>query len=193
VVLWILFKGLFRVSISGKENIPKTGAAVLVANHASYLDPPMLAVSCDRHISFMAKAGLFKQPILGTLLRIYESFPVNRDKTDLKAFRTAIRRIEEGRLVAIFPEGTRRRMGPKKLGPLEPGAAYLILKSGVPMVPIGLSGTEKVVQNGKRFPRFPRISVTIGKPIICAPKKPDQKTISDLSQEIERSIISLLK
>ena len=192
-VLFVFFKTFFRVSISGRENIPQTGAALLVANHASYFDPPLLAVASRRHISFMAKAGLFKVPILGTLLRLYESFPVNREKRDLAAFRTAIRRLNEGGLVAVFPEGTRRRMGPKKLGPIEPGAAYLILKSQVPMVPIGISGTDEVIQEGKRFPRFPKIVVTIGKPVFPDGKGAERKDLSKLSGEIERSIVSLLK
>ncbi len=188
----MLFKGLYRVSISGKENIPQTGAAVLVINHMSYLDPPLVAVACPRRVSFMAKASLFKVPLLGTLLKIYDSFPVDRGKTDLTAFRTAMRRLKQGRLVGVFPEGTRRRMGYKKLGPLEAGAAYLILKSGVPMVPIAVSGTDKVIQKGKRFPRFPKIFVTIGEPIHPLGEL-DQEGIAELSQKIEHSIVSLLK
>lgn len=192
VVLRIIFKILFRLSVYGQENIPDTGAAVLVANHSSYLDPPVLAVSCKRHISFMSKASLFKVPILKSCLRSFEAFPVNRGKADIRAFKTAIGRIKEGRLISLFPEGTRQHLGPKKLGPMHDGAAYLILKSGVPLIPVGISGTDKIMPKGHHFPRFPRISVKIGDPIHIDTQKPDQAKILEISKTMEEAIISLL-
>lgn len=192
IFLLILFKIFYRLSVTGQDNIPETGTAVLVANHTSFLDPPIVAVSCKRHISFMAKAELFKVPILGTLLRLFEAFPVNRNKMDLKAFRTAFRRLKQGRLLGVFPEGTRRRVGPKKMGPLEPGAAYLILKSGTPIIPVGISGTDKVIPTGKRLPRFPKVTVAIGKPIHFKIEKPSQESISEVTGRIEKNILGLL-
>jgi len=190
--LLIVFKIFYRLSVTGQDNIPETGSAILVANHTSFLDPPMVAVSCKRHISFMGKAELFKVPILSTLLRSFETFPVNRNKVDLKAFRTAFGRLKQGRLLGVFPEGTRRRVGPKKMGSLEPGAAYLILKSGTPMIPVGISGTDKVIPTGKRLPRFPKVTVVIGKPVHFNIEKPSQENISEVTGRIEKDIVSLL-
>ncbi len=190
--LWIVFKIFYRLSVTGQDNIPENGAAILVANHTSFLDPPMVAVTCKRHISFMAKVDLFKIPILSILLRSFNTLPVNKNKMDLKLIRTAFGRLKQGRLLGVFPEGTRRRVGPKKLGPLEPGAAYLILKSGTPMIPVGISGTDKVIPTGKRLPRFPKVTVVVGKPIHFNIEKPSQENIAEVTERIEKGIVSLL-
>jgi len=182
----------YRLSSSGYENIPKKGPIIVVANHVSYLDPPALAVGCRRELSFMAKEELFKYPVLGTVIKMLSAFPVDRKKIDIRAFRMSLRFLKQGKAVALFPEGTRQRLGHKNLGELHTGAAYLALKAGVPLIPVGISGTDRVMPDGKHLPRLSKIFVNIGKPINLDDMDVSQENISKLTGIIEKEIVKLL-
>jgi len=163
VVFIILFKFLYRFSVSGKENLPKSEPFIIAANHMSYVDPIVLGLAAyPRRIYFMAKEELFKIPILNWLIRALNAFPVRRGKSDKKAFQMALELLLGGKVVGLFPEGTRHR---GKLGPARSGVAILALKTGVPVIPIAIIGTDKILPDGKHIPRFPRIRAVIGKPI----------------------------
>ena len=158
-----LFRTVFRCTVTGAENIPKTGGVLLVANHASYLDPPLLGCAVDRMVYFVAKAELFKMPVLKWLLPRLGAFPVVRGAADRSAIRRAIELLNAGEVVGIFPEGTRTRTG--ELLPPQRGAALIALRTGVPIVPVGLSGTFRGIHWKGWRPVFRRISVRIGKPL----------------------------
>lgn len=158
-----VFRAFFRYSVTGKENVPKSGGVMLVANHASYLDPPLLGSAVDRMVHFVAKAELFKIPVLGWALPRVGAFPVSRGAADRSAIRRAIELLEAGEVVAIFPEGTRTKTG--ELLPPQRGAAMIALRTGVPVVPVGLVGTFRGVRWKGWRPAFNRISVTIGEPL----------------------------
>lgn len=129
----------------------------------SYVDPIVLGLAAyPRRIYFMAKEELFKIPILNWLIRALNAFPVRRGKSDKKAFQMALELLLGGKVVGLFPEGTRHR---GKLGPARSGVAILALKTGVPVIPIAIIGTDKILPDGKHIPRFPRIRAVIGKPI----------------------------
>ncbi len=192
VLLFIILKIIYRLSTSGQENIPRTEAAILVANHTSFLDPPIIAVAFKRQVSFMAKKELFRIPVLGRLLILFSSFPVSREKADLRAFKTALKLLRKKGIVGLFPEGTRQRLGYKKLGPMHTGAAYLALKSGVPLIPVGISGTDKVIPTGKHLPRFPRIFIAAGKPIRLDNQKPSRENLAEITKKIEKAIVELI-
>lgn len=187
-----LFKILYRLSISGRENIPQSGATMLVANHTSFLDPPILAITTKRPVYFMAKEELFKIPVLGTFMNLFSAIPVNREKVSPRVFRTTLKLLAKGEVLGMFPEGRRQRLGYKKLGPLLTGAGYLALKSGSPIIPVGISGTDKVMPKGKHVPRFPKIMVMIGKPIEIDNRSIGEENIARLTKKVEQAIIDLL-
>jgi 1-acyl-sn-glycerol-3-phosphate acyltransferase len=152
---------LFRYRAYGKENLPASGGFVLAAGHVSNLDPwPLgLGVFPGRFLRFMAKSELFWFP-LGVLIRVAGAFKVRRGMADLEAIETAVGLARDGHVIAMFPEGTRRRKGLRKTRQAQAhtGAARIALEAGVPLVPAGIKGT-----NG--LSRLQAWRVRYGKPI----------------------------
>ena len=144
-------KLLFRHRAKGTENVPTTGGFVLAANHWSNLDPWPLAIPLfpRRFLRFMAKAELFWFP-LGPIIRAGGAFKVRRGESDGEAIATAVELVGEGYAIVMFPEGTRRRKGMRKRHEARwrSGAARIALTAGVPLVPAGISGTERLARLG---------------------------------------------
>ncbi len=163
-----------RWEIQGTENIPASGGVVVVANHISYWDPVVIICAFKRRVYFMAKAELFKIPVVGYVVSISGAFPVHRDKTDRNAIRTALNLLKEGQVVGIFPEGTRSHSGEM----LKPhlGAAMLALKSCAPILPVAVSGTRGF---------WGKIRVRVGKPIpvgtLKSGSRADLENLADLA------------
>jgi 1-acyl-sn-glycerol-3-phosphate acyltransferase len=164
LLLIVIFKILFRFKIIGTENVPLEGPLIIAANHRSYLDPILLAISVkNREINFMAKGSLFRYPVFGTTIRMLNAFPVTKGVADKAALVKSLRILERGDVLVIFPEGTRYLEG--GLGPAYPGATAIALKTGATILPVGILGTEKVMPNGAGIPRLPKLKVRIGRPI----------------------------
>ena len=144
-------KLLFRHRATGTENVPTTGGFVLAANHWSNLDPWPLAIPLfpRRFLRFMAKAELFWFP-LGPIIRAGGAFKVRRGESDGEAIATAVELVRGGYAIVMFPEGTRRRKGMRKRHEARwrSGAARIALTAGVPLVPAGISGTERLARLG---------------------------------------------
>lgn len=160
-VLWLLTG--YRVS--GIPNVPRTGPLIVVSNHLHNLDPLVVSVAIPRPLHLMAKAELFGVPILGGLIRLSGSFPVERGKADRKAIRQAEATLVQGIAFGIFPEGTRSLTGAMSR-PLA-GGALIALRTGAPILPVAITGTEYLPFNGSKAPkrRFRRaVLVTIGEP-----------------------------
>jgi 1-acyl-sn-glycerol-3-phosphate acyltransferase len=158
VVLW-------RTRVVGKENLPRDGGFLLAPSHRSMMDIPFAAVVTNRRIRFMGKQSLFSLPVIGPIFTWLGGFPVARDGTDRKAVRDSVEMLRSGEVLCVFPEGTRQN-GPK-IQPLQPGAAYLALRSGVPIVPIGMAGTEEILRASQTpIPRFGRVVLVVGAPIV---------------------------
>src|SRR5512132_603275 len=140
---------IFRLRASGKEHIPREGGYVLSANHLSNLDPWPLGLPLfpRRQIRFMAKSELFRSP-LRPILRFGGAFEVRRGEGDTMAIETAVRLAREGEVVAIFPEGTRRKKGLVKKHQARPrtGAARVALEAGVPLIPAAIAGTDRITR-----------------------------------------------
>ncbi len=156
-VSWPVFHGLYRLHATGVENVPK-GGAVLAANHTSNLDPWPLGFPIwpGRQLYFMAKSELFN-PVLAPALRAGGAFPVRRGESDIQAIQTAVDLCKSGKIVAMFPEGTRRQKGLRKKFTARPhaGAARIALAAGVPLVPAAISGTDRMLS-------LPRLAVAYG-------------------------------
>jgi len=151
---------LMRREVYGVENIPKTGAVVLAINHLTNWDVFPLQISLPRPIFFMAKSELFHNPLVGTLIRHLGGFPVQRGKRDAWALAYAENLLTNERLLGMFPEGTRSKG--RGLRAAKSGAARLALAAGCPVVPIAISGTERVLKQG--FHR-PVVRIQIAEPI----------------------------
>jgi len=156
-----LLKCAFRMDIVGVEHLPASGAVVLACNHVSNLDPFFLGSACPRQIHFMAKAELWRSKILGRVLSAFGVFPINRGEADRQAVKTALKILQEGAVLGIFPEGHRQHSG--RLGEINPGVTLFSLRDGVATIPVVLSGTNRVVRRG--LLRFPRIRVFFGAPL----------------------------
>ena len=160
VLSWPLMHGLFRLQTRGVENLPE-GGFVLAANHTSNFDPWPLGWPLwpERQLYFMAKSELFN-PILGPPLRAGGAFPVRRGEQDIEAMEASVKLCREGKIVAMFPEGTRRSKGIVKKFEHRPrtGAARIAFAAKVPLVPAAIDGTD-------RISRLPKLKVAYGPPV----------------------------
>jgi 1-acyl-sn-glycerol-3-phosphate acyltransferase len=167
LVRWVVAVGsgiVYRARIRGRENLPAHGGYVLAPSHRSMMDIPLSALLTKRRLRYMGKQSLFHIPVVGFLFRVLGGFPVQRDGTDRKALRESIAMLQDGDILLVYPEGTRQH-GPK-IEPLQPGAAYLALRAGVPIVPVGIAGTEEILRgHDSHVPRFDRVAIVIGEPL----------------------------
>lgn len=150
-----------RWQVRGKNNVPSQGPLLIVANHVNLVDVPLLGASFDRKVIFLAKQNLFRYPLISSVVRHLSAIPVRRGKVDRTALRRANRVLADGQTLIIFPEGTRGYSG--RLGHAFPGAALIALRSGAPILPVGIIGTEKA-KGAAWILRRPRVMVNIGHP-----------------------------
>lgn len=147
----------------GRENIPQSGAFILAPIHRSNVDTPIVSVVTKRRLRFMGKDSLWKVKPVGAVLSALGGFPVTRGTADLEALKRCLAVLSLGEPLVMFPEGT-RQSGPH-IHPLFDGAAYLSIKAGVPIVPVGFGGTEGVMPKGSKKILPKKCSVVVGKPI----------------------------
>lgn len=147
--------------VRGRENMPEQGPLLIVANHINLADPPILAVSIRRKAAFMAKEELFRSRFSRFLMRNFGAFPVRRGQLDRGALRRAEQLLAQGSVLIMFPEGQRSKNA--QLQPAFAGSALVAVRSDVPILPVGITGTEKIKGRGWLF-RRPRITVNIGHP-----------------------------
>lgn len=180
VLSWIYFPYTARQI----RNIPRQGAFILASNHISNLDPVVLGICSVRRLNFMAKIELFKG-LLGFFLTQLGAFPVKRGESDFGAMRESLKRLKNGKVVLIFVEGT-RRIGnePTKA---QAGVGFLAIKSGVPIVPVYVQGTDKVMAPGTKFFKRGPVSATFGEPFYVK----DAPSYEEASQRILDKIYAL--
>ena len=157
------FRLYFRLESRGADHVPRQGPVLLVANHSSALDPPLVGGVCPRPLSFLAKAQLFDIPGFGALIRRLNARPLRRESADAGALRTARRLLEEGAALLVFPEGTRGPEG--TLREPKAGAAMLAVLTGAAVVPVFISGSGRALPKGGRLPRPAKVRVTFGPPL----------------------------
>ena len=162
VSLALVLPLVFRTRVVGRERVP-AGGVILAGNHVSYADPVLLWCASPRPAHFMAKVELWEKPVLAWGLDHFWAFPIRRDAVDRQALKKASELLKAGEIVGIFPEGTRSTSD--GLGEAHGGAAFLAIHNGVPVVPVGIAGTERIMPDGARFPRLPKVVISFGEPI----------------------------
>ena len=186
LILQVLCAVWFRYRVRGTENIPTVGAAMMVINHQSNLDPVLAGVALHRPVSFMARDNLFRVPILGWLMRNTHAISVSRTATSAASIRQSVNFLKEGRLLGIFPEGTRSKSD--VIGPFRPGFVTIVRRAPCCVIPVGIAGGHLAMPRGALFIRPRRIRVVIGKPIPLDDvrelvKRGAQPTLVDLARE----------
>jgi 1-acyl-sn-glycerol-3-phosphate acyltransferase len=166
VILWPVFRLAFRWRIEGREHVPTSGPAVIAANHQSFCDSLFLPLALRRRLTFLAKAEYFDAKRTAWLFRAVGQIPIRRGGGDAsaRALATALTVLSEGKLIGLYPEGTRSIDGKVHRG--RTGVARLALESGVPVVPVGISGTDRIQPVGSRWFRpFRPVRVSFGEPM----------------------------
>ena len=170
----------FKGRIYGAENVPQTGAVIVVSNHASYFDPPIVSNCVRRPVAYMAKEELFKVPVLAQAIKLYGAYPVSRGNADRNAIRAALEFLDNGWALGVFLEGTRTTDGritdPKK------GAALLAAKSQAPFLPVSLWGSEQILQPGSSLPRPVPLTIRIGE-LIDPPSSTNRDELEIVTQK----------
>ena len=183
---------MFRLEAVGVENIPASGPVLIVSNHSSGLDPPLIGGASDRQLTYLAKAELFKIPLFGALIRGLDARPIRREGADPAALRTARHVLEEGRALLVFPEGTRGDEG--DIRPAKAGAGLLAVSSGAAVVPVYVKGSGQAWPRGRSLPRPAKITVTFGKPLRFEPARgTDRKAQYELASREMMDAISRLR
>lgn len=157
-----------RFRVEGKENIPSEGPLIVVANHLSNTDPPILSACIPRRVVFMAKEELFRHLLFGPLTRGWHAFPVRRGRLDLEALRNAQEVLDKGMVLGMFPEAMRSSNAQMQQG--YTGAALIAHRGNAAILPVGITGSHKLFKYGFTL-RRPRVIVNIGKPFTLQPAK----------------------
>ena len=159
----LVFAGLFHLRCTGRENEPAAGGAMVLANHQSMFDPPLIGAMLERRMNYMARETLFAFAPLRWMIQSVDAIPIDRDGLGLSGLKETLKRLKRGEMVLIFPEGTRSYDG--EVGPLKPGFSALARRAKVPLLPIGIDGAYQAWPRDHAFPGLSTIHVHIGKPI----------------------------
>lgn len=193
-VVLALFKVVGHLKVIGSERVPRTGGAILAANHTSYADPPVMGVSTPRAIRFMAKSELFKNSVFAAVIRALGAFPVKRGTADRQALRTAHDILTSGQLLVIFFEGGRSPDG--KLQSPELGTAMIALRANVPIVPVALINADHLLPRHAKALHWSHVTAVFGEPLTfphLAGKAGDRAALQEVSTAIARSVADLMR
>ena len=177
--------------VMGRENVPPKGPLIVVANHQSNFDPPLLSTSIPRRMRFLAKEEMFQGRVATWFLTSYGAHPLNRHRADVGAYRWALGQLELDRAIAVFPEGTRSTCGMRRA---RPGVVRLALKPQAPVLPVGITGTKRLGSPLRVFNPTGKIRVNIGTAFFIPPTdgKPDSKVLDSLTEMIMQRVAALL-
>ena len=178
----IYFAIVYRVKVVGTENIPKDKKEPLIycGNHRTYADPPLIVVTAKRHVRFLAKEELRKNPFFAFLGVVFDGIYVKRDSKDVSALKTTLKALKNGESIALFPEGTRNGM--KKGEKVKDGAAFFAVRTGAKVIPVGISGGEKP---------FKKMTIKYGEPLDYSGRSKDD--LDEITEEIMKKIVELAK
>lgn len=191
MVSWIFFVIFYRYRVYGRENF-HSGQALVVANHTSFYDPPVIALSSPEEISFLARKSLFKFPLFSWLIRKLNTYPVSSNASNLSVFKHILQILKEGKKVLLFPEGT--RSSTEEIQPLRDGIGLLVIKSEAFILPTYIYGTYNVWNRTRRFPKlFGKVACVFGSPIYYHEfANLDKKSIPDaVRNRVEKALKNL--
>ena len=179
---WSLFRVMyatyFRWRVYNPERVPLQGGVILASNHASFLDPPLVGSGLKRDINYLARESLFRFPVVGAILRSWNSVPVDRDGGGAAGLKAILERLLAGGGIILFPEGTRTKDG--KLQPARSGIGLTVIKSTAPVVPVRVFGTFEAFGRNHKFPRPHRVAVKYGEPMLFEKLRAEAKNCSKL-------------
>lgn len=178
----LFFAVVYRVEVIGTENIPKDKKQPLIycGNHRTYKDPPLIVVTAKRHVRFLAKEELRKNPFFAFLGVVFDGIYVKRDSKDVSALKTTLKALKDGESIALFPEGTRNGM--EKGQKAKDGAAFFAVRTGAKVIPVGITGGEKP---------FKKMTIKYGQPLDYSGRSKDE--LDEITEEIMEKIVELTK
>jgi 1-acyl-sn-glycerol-3-phosphate acyltransferase len=187
----IVFTVYNRLETRGLDRIPRGVPLIVASNHASYIDPPLIGGIFPGRLRYLAKESLFRNPFFGLLIRALGALPVSRydSRKAGSALKLMLNVLAHGESILIFPEGTRSPDG--RLQPLEEGAAFLSVKSGIPLLPVYIKGSNLVWPPHKALPRPAKVTVTFGEPILSSGGGMERERRSALTKTLDEALRSL--
>jgi len=184
-----IYKFVFRGHLIGRENIPQQNSFIMVSNHGSLLDPPLLGHALGRNISFMAKAELFKIPLLGFIIKACGAYPVKRGIVDKNTIKTACKKLSNDNSIGIFIDGTRQKNGlvnrPKQ------GAALLAYKNQKLLLPVAIVNSHRLIKFKFFIPLFSKIVIKVGKPV-QPPQSSSRDDLNSVTMYLQDKINNLI-
>ena len=179
---------VYRIRYSGQENIPAEGGVLIVSNHQSHFDPPMVGIGSRRRMNFLARKTLFDFGPLGWIIGSVDAIPIDRDGLGLGGIKESLKRLKRGEMVLIFPEGTRTSDG--EIAPFRPGFTTLAVRSHAAILPVAIEGAFQAWPRQRKFPGFGRIRVHYGRPI--QPEEYANLDERELLAEVEQRVRACL-
>ena len=184
-----IYKFVFQGSLIGRENIPQKDSFIMVANHGSLLDPPLLGHALRRNISFMAKAELFKIPLLGFIINACGAYPVKRGIADKNTIKTACEKLSNNNSIGIFIDGTRQKNG--RVNKPKQGAALLAFKNQKLLLPVAIVNSHRLIRFKFCIPLLSRIVIKVGKPV-QPPQSSSKDDLNSLTMRLRDNINNLI-
>ena len=184
-----IYKFVFKGQLIGRENIPQNDSFIMVSNHGSLLDPPLLGHALGRNISFMAKAELFKIPVLGFIIKACGAYPVKRGIADKNTIKIACKKLSNDNCIGIFIDGTRQKNG--RVNKPKQGAALLAFKNQKLLLPVAIVNSHRLVRYKFFIPFFSKILIKVGKPV-QPPKNSSRDDLNSVTMILKDNINNLI-
>jgi len=185
-------RGFFDYRVVGGERLDLSGGALLVCNHASFMDPPLVGVAFDEEINFLARKSLMSNKLAQSVYKAWNSIPVDQDKPDMSSLKAVVRLLKKGEKVLIFPEGSRTPDG--KLLEGQPGVGLIVSKAQVPVIPMRLFGTREALPYGAKFFQPAEVTLVVGEPWYYEPanyRETGKELYTRISKELMTEIEKL--
>ncbi len=184
-----IYKFLFKGNLIGRDNIPQKDSFIMVSNHGSLLDPPLLGHALGHNISFMAKAELFKIPLLGFIIKACGAYPVKRGIADKNTLKTACKKLSNNNSIGIFIDGTRQKNG--RVNKPKQGAALLAFKNQKLLLPVAIVNSHKLIRFKFCIPFFSKIVIKVGKPVE-PPQSASKDDLNSVTWRLQDNINNLI-
>jgi len=184
-----IYKFVFKGQLIGRDNIPQKDSFIMVSNHGSLLDPPLLGHALGRNISFMAKAELFTIPFLGFIIKACGAYPVKRGIADKNTIKTACKKLSNDNSIGIFIDGTRQKNG--RVNKPKQGAALLAFKNQKLLLPVAIVNSHRLIRFKFFIPLFSKIVIKVGKPI-QPPKSSSRDDLNSVTLHLQENINNLI-